>query len=271
MYKNATHKSRKTCAMTGDSPTPPRPPDRPAIDRDAPPSHALSPPDLYRFMRAIGTVLDDLGATTAQLRGAPVSPDCEVHLHRLRERIELLSALRAEFLSLLALSSPQMSARPGPVDAAEVCRQAVALLNPQARRHGVHLSLRAPSSLAGHADPSLLARTVRALVSNAIRYNQPGGHALVCARATAQGGLQLRVWDSGLGLRRAERARLFMPFERLGKELCLTDGTGMGLAMAHGMASLMGATLSVRSRPGRGSLFRLDLPPGLTPWRTTPA
>ncbi|HIV72128.1 MAG TPA: HAMP domain-containing histidine kinase [Candidatus Aquabacterium excrementipullorum] len=250
--------------MTGDNPTPLRP-HRPATDRAVPSPAALAPPDLYRFMKAIGTVLDDLGAATARLQRAPTLADCDAQVRRLHDTVELLSALRAEFLSLLALSSPQMPTRPGLVDAAQVCQQAVALLHPEACRNGVRLGLRAPPSLMTWADPSLLARTVRALVSNAIRYNQPGGHALVCARATALGGLQLRVWDSGLGLSRAQQGRLFLPFERLGKELCLSDGTGMGLAMARSMATLMGATLSVRSRPGRGSLFRLDLPPRLPP------
>jgi signal transduction histidine kinase len=70
----------------------------------------------------------------------------------------------------------------------------------------------------------------------------------------------LRVTDSGLGLTRAHRDVLFKPFERLGKELCSDDGTGMGLAIAQRMARCLGASLSVRSRLGRGSIFRLYLP-----------
>lgn len=229
----------------------------------AEPAPSLAPaPVLHRFLSALGQVLGDLAEATTRLDRAPTLAQADDQIHRLHETVELLNTLRGEFLGLLALSTPQAAACPGLVDVGRVCRHVVELLQAEARQAGVRLSLQAPPSVSAWADPSLLTRTLRALVSNAIRYNQPGGHALLCARVTPLGGLQLRVWDSGLGLSAAQRARLFQPFERLGKELCLTDGTGMGLALAGHMAALMGGTLTVRSRPGRGSVFRLDLPAG---------
>lgn len=222
---------------------------------------AAPAPTLYRFLQVLGQVLGDLAQATRQLEQADTLAQGGAQVRRIHDTVELLGTLRAEFLSLLALSAPQVNACPCLMDVGRACRQVVELLQPEAREAGVRLSLRSPPSVTGWADPSLLTRTLRTLVSNAIRYNQPGGHALLCARVTALGGLQLRVWDSGIGLDAVQQAKLFQPFERLGKELCLTDGTGMGLALAQRMAALMGATLSVRSRHGRGSLFRLDLPP----------
>ncbi|WP_158622926.1 sensor histidine kinase [Aquabacterium soli] len=247
--------------MTRDNSTLFREPRRPAgAPADASEAPAVPAPVLYRFLQALGQVLGDLLDATARLEHVPSLAQGDGQLRRIHDTVELLGNLRAEFLGLLALSAPQARARPCLVDVGSVCRQVVDLLQPEAMAAEVRLSLRAPASMTGWTDPSLLTRTLRTLVSNAIRYNQPGGHAVVCARVTALGGVQLRVWDSGLGLSASQQARLFQPFERLGKELCMADGTGMGLALAQRMAALMGATLSVRSRPGRGSVFRLDLP-----------
>lgn len=246
--------------MTRDNSILLRGPHRPADIPSESATPTAASPTLYRFLQSLGQVLGDLLEASARLERAPSLAQGDEQVRRIHDTVELLSTLRAEFLSLLALSAPQVKARPGVIDVGHLCRQVVELLQSDAAAAEVRLSLRVPATMPGWADPSLLTRTLRTLVANAIRYNQPGGHALLSARVTALGGLQLRVWDSGLGLDATQQARLFQPFERLGKELCMTDGTGMGLALAHRMASLMGATLSVRSRPGRGSVFRLDLP-----------
>lgn len=247
--------------MTRDNSTFFREPLRPAgAPADATEALAVPAPVLYRFLQALGQVLGDLLDATALLEQASSPAQGDGQVRRIHDTVELLGNLRAEFLGLLALSGPQARASPCVIDVGQVCRQVVDLLQPEAMGAEVRLSLRAPTSMTTWSDPSLLTRTLRTLVSNAIRYNQPGGHALVCARVTALGGVQLRVWDSGLGLSPQQQARLFQPFERLGKELCMADGTGMGLALAQRMAALMGGTLSVRSRQGRGSVFRLDLP-----------
>jgi len=96
-------------------------------------------------------------------------------------------------------------------------------------------------------------------VSNAIRYTERGGIFVGCRRRGAS--VVLEVWDTGIGIAPAQQRDVFREFHQLGNpERDRRKGLGLGLAIAQGLARTLGHTLSLRSRPGRGSVFRLALP-----------
>ncbi|MFY9478092.1 MAG: hybrid sensor histidine kinase/response regulator [Aquabacterium sp.] len=131
-------------------------------------------------------------------------------------------------------------------------------LAPQADAKGlVYRTRETPAEVC--ADPALVALVLRNLVSNAIRYTEQGGVLLGCRH---QGGQWVvEVWDTGIGIPASQHQAIFQEFHQLGNaERDRRKGLGLGLAIAQGLARAMGHTLSLASRPGRGSVFRLSLP-----------
>jgi signal transduction histidine kinase len=108
-------------------------------------------------------------------------------------------------------------------------------------------------------DPVLLELILRNLVSNAIRYTERGGILLVCRQRGNQAVLE--VWDTGIGIAPEQHKEVFREFHQLGNpERDRRKGLGLGLAIADGMARALKHELSLASKPGRGSVFRLTLP-----------
>ncbi|MBL8334448.1 MAG: PAS domain-containing sensor histidine kinase, partial [Rubrivivax sp.] len=97
------------------------------------------------------------------------------------------------------------------------------------------------------------------LVSNAIKYNRPGGRVDLSWAADGEM-VQVSVRDTGSGLDEAQLARLFQPFERLGADHGTVQGTGLGLALSRQLVEAMGGRIAVQSEPGVGSTFTLCLP-----------
>jgi CheY-like chemotaxis protein len=109
------------------------------------------------------------------------------------------------------------------------------------------------------ADPVLLEQILRNLVSNAIRYTDRGG-VLVGFRRRGDA-LILEVWDTGIGIAADQQEEIFREFHQLGNsERDRNKGLGLGLAIVDRLVNQLGWKLSLKSVPGRGSVFRLELP-----------
>ncbi len=110
-----------------------------------------------------------------------------------------------------------------------------------------------------YSDPVLLDRILRNLVDNAIRHTQSGGVLIACRRRGKF--VQVEVWDTGVGIAAADQEKIFMEFHQVGNpERNQSKGLGLGLAIVRRTADLLGHRLILRSRPGRGSVFKLILP-----------
>ncbi len=109
------------------------------------------------------------------------------------------------------------------------------------------------------SDPVLVEMIVRNLVSNAIRYSDAGGVLVACRKR--QNMLVLEVWDTGIGIAPENQEEVFREFHQLGNpERDRRKGLGLGLAIAQGLAKTLGHSLTLSSKPGRGSVFKLALP-----------
>jgi CheY-like chemotaxis protein/anti-sigma regulatory factor (Ser/Thr protein kinase) len=137
---------------------------------------------------------------------------------------------------------------------------------PVAFEKGLMLSFRGDQHVAV-ADPLLLERILRNLVSNAIRYTDDGG-VLVSCRHRA-GKLLLQVWDTGIGISEHNLPRIFDEFFQAQSNRPLEahhrKGLGLGLAIVKRLSALMEAPVSVRSRVGRGTVFSIECPLGKAP------
>lgn len=107
-------------------------------------------------------------------------------------------------------------------------------------------------------DETLLIRMVNNLVSNAIRYNRPGGSAEVSLRKRGKYAV-LTVRDTGIGIRRENLGQIFSRFYRADRSRS-SEGTGLGLSMAAWIARVHGGSIRAESVYGEGSVFTAELP-----------
>jgi signal transduction histidine kinase len=109
------------------------------------------------------------------------------------------------------------------------------------------------------SDPILLRRVVGNLISNAVKYTRSGG-ILVASRAT-RAGLRIEIWDTGVGIAPEHQREIFREFYKVPSHAGTEEGFGLGLYIVGRLTQILGHPLALRSRPGRGSVFRLMLQP----------
>jgi signal transduction histidine kinase len=131
-----------------------------------------------------------------------------------------------------------------------------------ARLKGVtyHRNIRnVPPRLTVRAEPRRLVEIIRHLLENAVKFSRPGS-AITVRTETVGRRVVLDVVDTGIGIHGADVEVIFHPFVRgRGAYVRSQDGVGLGLALASTLARSLDGTLSVTSRRGKGSVFRLDL------------
>jgi signal transduction histidine kinase/ActR/RegA family two-component response regulator len=171
-----------------------------------------------------------------------------------------LLSLIEEVLDLARIEAGKMSMSIEAVDPHLVARQVCDSLRPQAEAAGVALTPPPPTAGFGVvADRTRLRQVLLNLVSNAIKYNRPGGAVFLQLHQTGEG-VSLSVHDTGVGIPKDRMADLFQPFNRLGRETSEVAGTGIGLAVSRRLAEAMKGRLDATSREGEGSVFTLSLP-----------
>jgi CheY-like chemotaxis protein/anti-sigma regulatory factor (Ser/Thr protein kinase) len=128
-----------------------------------------------------------------------------------------------------------------------------------AASRGVHLKVR-PCADHVYSDPVMVERIVLNFVSNAVRHTT-NGSVLVACRVRGRN-LRLAVYDTGAGIPESEQQRVFDEFHRVDKSRPHdhTGGLGLGLAIVKRLAQALQLKVHVRSTPGRGSMFAVDLP-----------
>ncbi|PZO07176.1 MAG: hybrid sensor histidine kinase/response regulator [Lysobacteraceae bacterium] len=112
-----------------------------------------------------------------------------------------------------------------------------------------------PSSAWVVTDPQLLRRVLQNFLGNAVRYTARGRILVGCRRRGDV--LAIEVWDTGLGIEQADQIVIFEEFRRLDSG---GQGLGLGLAIAERVSRLLGHPLRLRSWPGRGTVFAIEVP-----------
>jgi len=147
------------------------------------------------------------------------------------------------------------------VDPGEVLRNCVDLVQPMADQRRITLNIRLEPGSAPNlwADKTRLQQAVLNLLSNAVKYNTEGGRVTIEWSEKPNGLLRISVSDTGVGIPEERLAELFLPFERIGAEKSGVDGTGIGLSISKRLIEAMGGNIGVKSTPGVGSTFWLEL------------
>ncbi len=211
--------------------------------------------------------LHAMGLFAEALRQRTHDPEVASLVNSINESVDALEGLFGELLDITRIDTGGVDVNPAPVRMRDLFGRLRLHFEPTAFEKGLMLSFRGEQHIA-HADPVLLERVLRNLVSNAIRYSDDGG-VLVSCRVREMDGkskLLLQVWDSGIGISEANLPRIFDEFYQAQSNRPLEahhrKGLGLGLAIVKRLAGLMEAPLTVRSRVGHGTVFSLVVPVG---------
>lgn len=165
-----------------------------------------------------------------------------------------------EVLDLALIESGKLSLSLEAISLSEVVRECHAMIEPQAQKRGIRMTFpRFETSWFVKADRTRLKQVLINLLSNAVKYNTAAGSIVVECDVSAPGRIRIRVGDTGEGLPAEKIAQLFQPFNRLGKETGIEEGTGIGLMVSKQLVELMHGHISVESTVGVGSVFWIEL------------
>ncbi len=148
-------------------------------------------------------------------------------------------------------------------DLHELVREVSDMMRLKAQQKGLQLELDQSSAFPRYikGDEARLRQILVNLVSNAVKFTKQGSVTMrLRSKHNAHHHLLIEVEDNGPGISKKDQRRLFKPFEQLSAGTSSQEGTGLGLAIVRQFVQLMGGSVSVESKPGQGSLFRVDLP-----------
>ncbi|WP_162255115.1 PAS domain S-box protein [Rhizobacter sp. Root1221] len=170
-----------------------------------------------------------------------------------------LLALINDVLDLQKVEEGAMTLAIGPVALDDTVERTLELLQPAASARRVRLDNQVPAHTWVRADMQRLRQVVLNIASNAIKYNHAGGAVRLSVDTGRRGFVTLVIEDTGPGMTEMQMARLFQPFERLGKETSNIEGTGLGLIIARSLTQAIGGKLDVSSLAGRGTHVSIEL------------
>jgi len=201
------------------------------------------------------TLLDDLEDDDV------LDPVKKKYLDRILSGTTQLEAIVTDLLDLGHLAEAgRLKRASDPVELGEICRQAIATVEPQARAKAVQLELLCDTHLVLRGDAHKLMRAVLNLVSNAVKYGPPVATVQVIL-SRHEDEAWIEVQDQGKGIPEEKRGNLFERFYRVdegrSREM---GGTGLGLAIVKEVAEVHGGSIELVSVEGQGARFRIRLP-----------
>lgn len=214
-----------------------------------------------RFLRAAShDLLQPLAAARlylSALADSDLDPVQRELTTRLAGAFESVEELMHAVLDISRLDSQRIEFHRRPVALDELFQRLAIEYAPVAEAAGLRLSF-VPTSAVVDSDPTFLRRIAQNLVSNALKYTEAGGVVVGVRRRGKR--VWLEVHDSGPGIGEADRARIFDEFQRAVREGG-PQGMGLGLSIVRRACTKLGHPLEVLSTPGRGTVFRVGLPP----------
>jgi two-component system, OmpR family, phosphate regulon sensor histidine kinase PhoR len=207
---------------------------------------AIAGHDLRQPLQVIQSAHEFLGRgvrTTSELRLLRLVQSA---IDRLRDQLD-------ELVAALQLRGHAKGVKLTPVRVGPLLQQATYESEVAAQANGVSIRT-VPTSATIESDALLLGTVLRNLVSNAVKYTQPGGRILVGCRHADQR-IRIDVYDTGIGMTGDQMPRMFEAFTRLDPARC--DGLGIGLFIVRQAIGILGHRIDVASTPCRGSRFSI--------------
>ena len=206
--------------------------------------------DLRQPLQAMGIYLQIL-----QMQSTPETKDVIAQLGATAQNI---STLVEQLLEVSRIETGPLDVKMENVNITDLFNDLAAEFAPVAAAKGVLFQTR-PLPLTVHTDPVFVKRILTNLITNAIRYSdKPSAKIVLAARRLSGGRITIGVYDQGPGIAKEERQRIFEAFFRGKAGKNSETGYGLGLSIVSGLARRLGIPITVGSRLGKGSVFRLE-------------
>ena len=214
--------------------------------------------DLRTPLTALIGLLD-----TVRMKGDAMKPEEQRdYLARAAQNAQHLKRLTDALNELSRLDSPEFETHPEPIAIGELADDVVQRFLSTAEAAGLKLELDYPDGLPlTPVDAALIERALANLLDNALRVTPAGGVVQVRVVRDAAG-LRLEVSDTGPGVALEDQPRVCERFYQAARHRDLRGSSGLGLAIVKRVAELHGGQAGLRSQPGKGSTFFIELPQG---------
>ena len=198
-------------------------------------------------------LVDSTGSTSDQQKN---------NVERIYQAGSHLLNLINEILDLARIESGKINLNLQPVNVVILKNELIESLQPMADKTDIQIidEVSSDAPLYVRADDTRLRQVLLNLLSNAIKYNRVGGTVTIFWENVGKSCLRISVRDTGPGISEDQQGRLFEPFERLSADKTNISGTGIGLTIAKRMMQLMHGTIGLKSQPGQGSCFYIEIP-----------
>jgi signal transduction histidine kinase/HAMP domain-containing protein len=173
-----------------------------------------------------------------------------------------LLAIINSVLDLAKSEAGKLDINAEPVDLADVFADCVPMIREQCARAGLSLKVEEPAqAMLVLGEAAKLRQIFLNLLSNAMKFTEPGGEVRVEARIAASSSIAVSVADTGIGMSKSDIELALAPFGQVDSRLARRfEGTGLGLPLAKALVELHGGMLAIESAPGRGTTVTVTLP-----------
>jgi two-component system phosphate regulon sensor histidine kinase PhoR len=183
-------------------------------------------------------------------------------LDLIRRQSERMRELIDDLMDLAQIESGAVELRKEELSLSELVREVSRDLASAAASREIRVAVDANGDIPVAADRRRLGQIIRNLLDNAIKFSRDGATVRVYAGRDG-GGVFFAIVDEGPGIPRAEQEKIFQRFYQIDRSRSKTrPGTGLGLAIVKHLVQLHGGRIDLESEVGRGSTFRVQLPPG---------
>jgi signal transduction histidine kinase/ActR/RegA family two-component response regulator len=198
-----------------------------------------------------------LSLFVAALRARDMDAQSRGLLDHVEDSVRALSGLFGGLLDISRLDAGVVAVNRAPFAIQPIMDRVCRDYETEARAKGVEMRVR-PTSAIAYSDPMLCERILRNIVANAVAYTDRGKILVGCRRGNT---LRLQVWDTGRGIAEDEQQRVFHEFYQIGNpERDRTRGVGLGLAIVKRLTTLLDQRLDMKSVPGKGTCFSIEIP-----------
>lgn len=216
----------------------------------------------HELRTPLNAVIGFSEAMLTQVFGPVGDQRYEGYLKNIRESGRHLLDVINDILDVSKVEAGKIDLLEEPVDVAACIESTLRLVRERAEGEGVSLEVQLPAELPTlFADERRIKQVMLNLVSNAVKFTNPGGHVTVTADSSKDEGLWISVADTGIGIAEEDLARVLTPFTQVDSQLARKyEGTGLGLPLTKGLVEAHGGSLEIESELRKGTTVTIRFP-----------